>query len=153
MYRKAFTKESTILLKKKNDPWDDETAIEQCFDSNVETTMEQHLDGLVSNRIYRGERTIINNYYWYYYFPSHSEDEFADSQMVMNLQTIDSKIKFNLKKSWITCLHWQILTLVIWMILNPLAPTPQYGQTHSNNSSGFANKFFECVWPFCGVGA
>ena len=81
MYRKAFKKESTILVKKKNDPWDDEMSIEQCFASNDETTMEQHLDGLVANRIYRGERTIINNYYWYYYFPSHSEDEFADSQI------------------------------------------------------------------------
>ena len=32
------------------------------------------------------------------------------------------------------------------------APTPQNGQTHSNNSSAIA-IFFECVWPFCGVGA
>ena len=31
-------------------------------------------------------------------------------------------------------------------------PTPQNGQTHSNNSSAIA-IFFECVWPFCGVGA
>ena len=27
------------------------------------------------------------------------------------------------------------------------------GQTHSNNSSALADKLFECVWPFCGVGA
>ena len=27
------------------------------------------------------------------------------------------------------------------------------GQAHSNNSSATANKLFECVWLFCGVGA
>ena len=32
-------------------------------------------------------------------------------------------------------------------------PTSQNGQKHSNNSSAVADKFFECVWPFCGVGA
>ena len=32
-------------------------------------------------------------------------------------------------------------------------PTLQNGQTHSNNSSGVADKLFECVWPFCGIGA
>ena len=31
--------------------------------------------------------------------------------------------------------------------------TPQNGQTHSNNSSVVADKLFERVWPFCGVGA
>ena len=30
------------------------------------------------------------------------------------------------------------------------APTPQNGQTHSNNSSATTAK---CFWPFCGVGA
>ena len=25
-------------------------------------------------------------------------------------------------------------------------PTPQNGQTHSNNLSAFDNKLFECVW-------
>ena len=24
---------------------------------------------------------------------------------------------------------------------------------HSNNSSAVADELFECVWPFCGVGA
>ena len=33
------------------------------------------------------------------------------------------------------------------------APAPQIGQTHSNNSSAFADELFESVWPFCGVGA
>ena len=33
------------------------------------------------------------------------------------------------------------------------APTPQNGQTHSNNSSAIADKLFERVWTFCGVGA
>ena len=32
-------------------------------------------------------------------------------------------------------------------------PIPQNGQTHSNNSSVLADELFECVWPFCGVGA
>ena len=29
------------------------------------------------------------------------------------------------------------------------APTPQNGQTHSNNSLAKADKLYECVWPFC----
>ena len=32
-------------------------------------------------------------------------------------------------------------------------PIPQNGQTHSNNSPAFGDELFECVWPFCGVGA
>ena len=32
-------------------------------------------------------------------------------------------------------------------------PIPQNSQTHSNNSSAFADELFECVWPLCGVGA
>ena len=32
-------------------------------------------------------------------------------------------------------------------------PTPQNGQTHSNNSSAFADEMFECVLPFCVAGA
>ena len=32
------------------------------------------------------------------------------------------------------------------------APTPQSGQTHSNNSSAVVDELFECVWPFCVVG-
>ena len=31
-------------------------------------------------------------------------------------------------------------------------PTSQNGQTHSNNSSAFADELFEYVWPFYGVG-
>ena len=33
------------------------------------------------------------------------------------------------------------------------APTQQNGQIYSNNSLADANKSFECVWPFFGVGA
>ena len=44
----------------------------------------------------------------------------------------------NLKEDW-------FLTLQV--------PTPQNVKTHPNNSSVFADKFFEYVWPFCGVGA
>ena len=32
-------------------------------------------------------------------------------------------------------------------------PTPQNGQTHSNSLLTVANELFECVRPFCGVGA
>ena len=32
-------------------------------------------------------------------------------------------------------------------------PTPQNGQTRSNNSLVEADELFECVWPFCVVGA
>ena len=38
-------------------------------------------------------------------------------------------------------------------IINPLSANPKNGQTHSNNSPAFADKLFECAWPFCGVGA
>ena len=40
---------------------------------------------------------------------------------------------------WEKSIYW---FLTLW------APTPQNGQTHSNNSSAF-----ECLWPFMGVGA
>ena len=33
------------------------------------------------------------------------------------------------------------------------APNPQNGQMHSNNLSTVVDELFECVWPFCGVGA
>ena len=33
------------------------------------------------------------------------------------------------------------------------APTLQNGQTHSNNLSAVVDESFECVWPFCGIGA
>ena len=33
-----------------------------------------------------------------------------------------------------------------------LRPTPQNGQTHSNNSLAKGDELFESVWPFCGVG-
>ena len=28
----------------------------------------------------------------------------------------------------------------------------QNSETHSNSLSAIANKLFECLWPFCGVG-
>ena len=31
-------------------------------------------------------------------------------------------------------------------------PTPQNGQTHSNNLSAIADELFECIWTFCGIG-
>ena len=33
------------------------------------------------------------------------------------------------------------------------APDPQNDQMHSNNLSTVVDELFECVWPFCGVGA
>ena len=32
-------------------------------------------------------------------------------------------------------------------------PIPQNGQTHSNSLSAKADELFECVWPFCKIGA
>ena len=37
-------------------------------------------------------------------------------------------------------------------LLTLLTPTPENGQTHSNNSSAFADELSECVWPFCRAG-
>ena len=41
----------------------------------------------------------------------------------------------------------------ISIFLTLYAPTPEIGQTHSNNLSAVADELFECVWTFCGVGA
>ena len=51
-----------------------------------------------------------------------------------------------------------IITLKILIILtcdtiSLWSTTPQNGQTHLKNSSPTGDKLFECVWPFCGVGA
>ena len=43
--------------------------------------------------------------------------------------------------------------IIHFLKINSLAPSPQNGQTHSNNSSAKGGELFECVWPFCGVGA
>ena len=37
-------------------------------------------------------------------------------------------------------------------LLTLLTPTPENDQTHSNNSSAFADELSECVWPFCRAG-
>ena len=47
--------------------------------------------------------------------------------------------------------HGIYASLVFLLTLQ--VPTPQNDQAHSNNSSTTANEIFECVWPFCGVGA
>ena len=46
--------------------------------------------------------------------------------------------------------HW---FTSIRQIINPLNASPTNGQTHSNNSRAVSDEFFECVWPFCVVGA
>ena len=46
--------------------------------------------------------------------------------------------------------------LVVWNTessFNPLNTNPTKFQTHSKNLSSTADELFECVWPFCGVGA
>ena len=58
---------------------------------------------------------------------------------------------------------WSIFTVTCFLkhfwiagaggFINLWALTPQNGQTHSNNSLAFSDELFECVWPFCGVGA
>ena len=41
---------------------------------------------------------------------------------------------------------------VYWeKVLTHWAPTPQNGQTHSDNLSAIADKLFECILPFCGL--
>ena len=47
-------------------------------------------------------------------------------------------------------IRWQNL-VKIYGILTLQAPTPQSGQTHSNNSSAVGNKLFECVDHFVGL--
>ena len=37
--------------------------------------------------------------------------------------------------------------------VDPLVPTPQNGQAHSNNSLATADELVKHVWPFCGVSA
>ena len=52
---------------------------------------------------------------------------------------------FGLSSLYIT----HFITYIIFR-LTLLAPTPQNGQTHSNNLSAFANELFERVSSFCG---
>ena len=54
--------------------------------------------------------------------------------------------------SWFWFRDCQI-SLLILSEFNSLSPTPQNGQTHSNNSLKQSDELFECVWPFCVVGA
>ena len=43
--------------------------------------------------------------------------------------------------------------LVFAKYLTLQVPSPQNSQTHSKNSSGFAEELLECVWLICAVGA
>ena len=45
------------------------------------------------------------------------------------------------------------ISLSIYVVLTLEVSASQNGQTHSNNSSAFAEGLFECVWPFCEVAA
>ena len=42
--------------------------------------------------------------------------------------------------------------VTIESVINPLSANFTNGQTHSNNSSAVADKLFECVRLFCGIG-
>ena len=46
-----------------------------------------------------------------------------------------------------------LLTLGVYCIVIPLRANPTKGQTHTNYSRQIADKLFECVSPFRGVGA
>ena len=48
--------------------------------------------------------------------------------------------------------YTQGLKLNEFLIINP-QPQPNKMAKHSDNSSAVADKLFECVWPFCEVGA
>ena len=52
--------------------------------------------------------------------------------------------------SKVKIIHITIIVITVNLTLE--TPTLQNGQTHSNNSSTVAEKLFECVWPFCGIG-
>ena len=49
--------------------------------------------------------------------------------------------------------NWTSREIIIYPNLTLSAPASQNGQTHSNNSLAKADALFECVWPFCGIGA
>ena len=44
-------------------------------------------------------------------------------------------------------------SLLLTLLFTLYAPTPQNGQTHSNNLCATVDQLFEFVWPFCGVSA
>ena len=48
--------------------------------------------------------------------------------------------------------HWSTEALTISKS-TLYAPNPQNGQAHSNNSSVTGDELFECIRPFCGIGA
>ena len=57
---------------------------------------------------------------------------------------------------WMTCLTRLLLTCFYnnnLSLLTLYAPALQNSQTHSNNSSAFADELFKCVWPFRVIGA
>ena len=47
---------------------------------------------------------------------------------------------------------WRYSQISVQIPVNPLNANPAKW-AHSDNSSATADEFFECVWPFSGVGA
>ena len=45
------------------------------------------------------------------------------------------------------------IVILIGSEINPLSPNFTKWSNTPNNLSALADKLFECVWPFCGVGA
>ena len=65
----------------------------------------------------------------------------------MKIQKESSLPKNPRKKNYMASIATKTIQ-TIKMLLISLTPTPQNGQTHSNNSSAIADELFECVWPF-----
>ena len=109
-----------------------------------------------------------------YSIPMRGNTDQNNSECGISYAVNISTIKFNLhflrqtrtltfwkEPSHIYSAFWVLPTsismiLQIWNLVREIltlrAPIPQNGRTHSNNSSAVADKLFECVWPFCGVG-
>ena len=63
------------------------------------------------------------------------------------MAAVGGAVQVNLLLFW-TC--WSSFA----MVLTLQAPTPQNGQTHAQTICRLlADELFECVWPFCRVGA
>ena len=64
-----------------------------------------------------------------------------------------ARVSFLIKFRIYYVFHSYPLTPILEIVKLTLAPTPQNGQTHLNNSSARVDELFKCVWPSCRVGA
>ena len=74
-----------------------------------------------------------------------------DTVSIVDFEKVES-LTFALLTHIRQMLHSYSVALA-WYGLTLLVPISQNSQTHSNSSSQIADELFECVWPFCGVGA